>query len=97
MKSRKDEAWKQEWQADLSLEAKKTYRDLGLKPTTQIKSQPELSLWGGSLQPDPGTAALRIIMKGLDMRRQIYDVNVAIGGHNYIPSAAQMLGRIEIK
>ena len=53
--------------------------------------------WGGSLQLDPGTATLRIIMKGLDLRRQIYDMNVAIGGHNYIPSAAQILVRIEIK
>ncbi len=44
LKSRKDEAWQQEWQADLSLGAAKTYWDLGLKPTTRIKSQPELGL-----------------------------------------------------
>lgn len=36
-------------------------------------------------------------MKDLDMRRQIYDVNVAIGGHNYIRLAAQMLGLTEAK
>ena len=44
LKSRKDEAWQQEWQADLSLGAAKTYRDLGLKPPTRIKSQPGLGL-----------------------------------------------------
>ena len=45
------------------------------------------------MQPDPSTATLRITMKGLDMRRQIYDVNVAIGGHNYNPFSSRMLGR----
>lgn len=53
--------------------------------------------WGGSSQPGSGTATLRIIMKDLEMRRQIYDVNVAIGGHNYICLAAQMLGLTEAK
>lgn len=37
------------------------------------------------------------MMKDLDTRRQIYDLNAAIGGHNYILLTAQMLGLIDIE
>lgn len=54
-----------------------------------------LPSWSGSLQLGPGTATLRTTMNDSDMRKQIYDVNVAIGGHYYILLAAQMLGPMD--
>ena len=98
LKTRKDEAWQQEWQADISLGATKTYRDSGLKPTTQIKSQPELSLKRGVLgwliaaRSGHGHFAdyhERFGHEEADLRCEC--------GHRRTPSAAQMLGRIEIK
>ena len=44
LKSRKDKAWQHEWQTTISSGAAKIYGILGLKPTTQAKSQPKLGL-----------------------------------------------------
>ena len=40
----KDNAWQIEWQTDGSSGAIQTYKDLGLTPTTRIKSLPELTV-----------------------------------------------------
>lgn len=45
IRSRRDDAWKREWEPESIAGAVKEYRKLGLKLTTKAKSMPELTLY----------------------------------------------------
>lgn len=46
IRRKKDEAWQLEWETPASSGAIKTYQELGLRPTTKVKTMPEIALKG---------------------------------------------------